>query len=103
MKIREFWLFSILYLLISMLFSIIVGEYSFDMGVKILEEYPLMQVSYSGMKIVLGVAYLMLLERNWLEITLVIVFALIVRFFAEGTFTITLIGAMMGMRFTLKN
>ena len=99
MKTREFWLFSILYLLISMLFSTIVGEYSYDIGVKILEEYPLMQVAYSGIKIVLGVAYLMLLERNWLEITLVIVFALIVRFFAEGTYTIALIGAMMGMRF----
>jgi len=41
----------------------------------------------------------MLLERNWLEILLVVAFGLLVRFFAEGTFTITLIGAMMGMRF----
>lgn len=99
MKTTEFWLFSILYLLISMLFSIIVGEYSYDIGVKILEEYPIMQFSYAIIKVILGAAYLMLLERNWLEILLVVAFALLVRFFAEGTFTITLIGAMMGMRF----
>jgi hypothetical protein len=102
-NVREFWLYSILYLLLSMLFSIIVGEYSYDIGVKILEEYPMMKVAYSGMKIVLGIAYLMFLERPWIEILFVIAFTLLIRFFAEGTFTIALIGAMMGMRFVKGN
>jgi len=46
----------------------------------------------------MGIAYLWFLRNTWPEILGVLLFALLVRFFAEGTFTIALIGAMMGRR-----
>jgi|TARA_B110000503_G_scaffold104727_1_gene156277 hypothetical protein len=98
----SFWVYTIGYLMASMLLSIVVGEQSYEIGVKILEAYPVLQLAYALMKIILGLAYLMLLNRNWIEILLVLCFALCIRAFAEGTFTIVLIGAMMAQRWTSK-
>lgn len=96
---RQFWVFSISYLMLSMLLSIIVGEQSQEAGVRnLLEIDPLLNAYYSGLKIVMGIAYLWFLRNTWPEILGVLLFALLVRFFAEGTFTIALIGAMMGRR-----
>ena len=96
---RQFWVFSISYLMLSMLLSIIVGEQSQEAGVRnLLEIDPLLNASYSGLKIVMGIAYLLFLRNTWPEILGILLFALLVRFFAEGTFTIALIGAMMGRR-----
>jgi len=46
--------------------------------------------------------YLWILRNRWAEIAGLIAFALLVRYFAEGTFTIALIGVMMGRRWITR-
>ena len=87
------------YLMVSMLLSVVVGEQSHEAGVhNLLETNVPLNVLYSGLKILFGAIYLWGLKRSSLEILGIIGFALLVRLFAEGTFTIALIGAMMGER-----
>ncbi|HAB35980.1 MAG TPA: hypothetical protein DCE58_05185 [Cryomorphaceae bacterium] len=85
--------------MVSMLLSVVVGEQSHEAGVhNLLETNVSLNVLYSGLKILFGAIYLWGLKRSALEILGIIGFALLVRLFAEGTFTIALIGAMMGER-----
>ena len=88
------------YLMLSiLLLRIIVGEQSHEAGVhNLLETNVPLNVLYSGLKILFGAIYLWGLKRSTLEIIGLIGFALLVRLFAEGTFTIALIAAMMGER-----
>jgi len=103
MTAKRFWIFSMGYLMLSMLLSIIVGEQSHEAGVhNLLEVDPVLNAFYAGLKILMGAAYLWLLRNSWAEILGILAFALLVRFFAEGTFTIALIGAMMGRRWMTK-
>jgi len=96
---RVFWAWTIGYLMLSILLSIIVGEQSHEAGVhNLLETNVPLNVLYSGLKILFGAIYLWGLKRSILEIIGLIGFALLVRLFAEGTFTIALIAAMMGER-----
>ena len=89
--------------MLSMLLSIIVGEQSHEAGVhNLLEVDPVLNTFYAGLKLLMGAAYLWLLRNSWAEILGILAFALLVRFFAEGTFTIALIGAMMGRRWMMK-
>jgi len=103
-SVRRFWAASIGYLMLSMLLSIIVGEQSHEAGVhNLLEIDPILNAFYAGLKIVLGMGYLWILRNRWAEIAGLIAFALLVRYFAEGTFTIALIGAMMGRRWMTRS
>jgi hypothetical protein len=103
MTTKRFWIFSMGYLMLSMLLSIIVGEQSHEAGVhNLLEVDPVLNAFYAGLKILMGAAYLWLLRNSWAEILGILAFALLVRYFAEGTFTIALIGAMMGRRWMTK-
>jgi len=96
---QRFWGASIGFLMISMLLSIIVGEQSYQAGVRsLLDIDPQLNVAYSALKIIFGIIYLKILRVSWYEAFGIIAFALLVRLFAEGTFTIALIGAMMGRR-----
>lgn len=99
MPAKRFWAFSIGYLMVSMLLSIIVGEQSHEAGVhNLLEIDPILNAFYAGLKVLMGAAYLWFLRTSWLEMAGLLAFALLVRYFAEGTFTIALIAAMMGRR-----
>ncbi len=99
LKAKAFWAFSIGYLMLSMLLSIIVGEQSHEAGVhNLLEVDRVLNAFYAGLKILMGAAYLWFLRNSWPELAGLLAFALLVRYFAEGTFTIALIGAMMARR-----
>ena len=99
MPAKRFWLLSIGYLMLSMLLSIIVGEQSHEAGVhNLLEIDPVLNAFYAGLKMLMGAVYLWFMRNSLLEIGGILAFALLVRYFAEGTFTIALIGAMMGRR-----
>ena len=85
-----------------MLVSIIQGEQSFEAGVRSLIDVNLnIRIAYIAIKIGLGMAYLRIVGHNLWQIALMIAFALGIRMFAEGTFTIVLIGSAMAWRLTL--
>ena len=102
-SVRRFWAASIGYLMLSMLLRSIVGEQSHEAGVhSLLEIDTILNAFYAGLKIVLGMGYLWILRNRWAEIAGLIAFAILVRYFAEGTFTIALIGVMMGRRWITR-
>ncbi|MFY9517828.1 MAG: hypothetical protein WAP42_00615, partial [Schleiferiaceae bacterium] len=59
---------------------------------------PWVRNLYAGVKIALGLAYVRIVGFNWLWVAGLVIFALVVRTFAEGTFTVALIGAAMAYR-----
>ncbi|MDG1252864.1 MAG: hypothetical protein P8N56_04220 [Schleiferiaceae bacterium] len=90
--------------MMSMLLSIIVGERSHAAAVhNLLEMDPVLNAVYAGLKIIMGAAYLWFMRNHWAEIVGLLAFSLLVRLFAEGTFTIALIGAMMGRRWVQRD
>ena len=95
---KHFWAASIGYLMVSMLLSIIVSHQSSIAGVKLIDTYLDIQIGYVLLKLLFGVLYLRIIRLSWYETLGLIAFALLVRLFAESTFTIALIGAMMGRR-----
>lgn len=99
MPFKRFILLSIGYLMLSMLLSIIVGEQSHEAGVRsLLDVSPALNFLYAGLKLLMAAAYMWTLRNTLTEIAGILAFALLVRYFAEGTFTIALIGAMMARR-----
>ncbi|KRO72494.1 MAG: hypothetical protein ABR83_05575 [Cryomorphaceae bacterium BACL18 MAG-120924-bin36] len=96
-KARSFWLWSIGFLMLSMFVSIVVGEEKHALGFDPLG-IPWVRNLYAGIKIALGLAYVRIVGFNWLWVAGLVIFALVVRTFAEGTFTVALIGAAMAYR-----
>ena len=94
---RRFWLWSLGFLLLSMFVSIVVGEEKHALGFDPLG-IPWVRNLYAGIKIVLGIAYVRIIGFRWAWVAGLVVFALLVRTFAEGTFTVALIGAAMAYR-----
>ena len=104
MSTPRFWLVSLAYLMASMLVSIIQGEQSFEAGVRALIDVDMgLRALYIAVKILLGAGYLRWVGHNLWQIALLIAFALGIRMFAEGTFTIVLIGAAMAWRLTKQD
>ncbi len=69
MPAKRFRAFSIGYLMLSMLLSIIVGEQSHEAGVhNLLEIDPVLNAFYAGLKMLMGAAYLWFLRNSLLEI-----------------------------------
>jgi hypothetical protein len=83
--------------MLSMFVSIVVGEEKHALGFDPLG-IPWVQNLYAGIKIALGLAYVRIVGFNWLWVAGLVIFALVVRTFAEGTFTVALIGAAMAYR-----
>ena len=103
MKSKRFWYYTIGYLMLSMLLSIVVGQQSYESGTRnLLDTYPSLNVIYAVFKVAFAAYYLGIIKVYFWEIIGLIGFALIIRFFAEGTFTIAIIGAMMAKRITFQ-
>jgi hypothetical protein len=94
---RSFWLWTSGFLLVSMLVSIVVGEEKHALGFDPLG-IPWVRNAYAGLKIALGLGYARAVGYRWGWVVGLVGFALLVRTFAEGTFTVALIGAAMAHR-----
>ncbi|MBM3434575.1 MAG: hypothetical protein FJX93_07465 [Bacteroidetes bacterium] len=94
---RSFWLWSLSFLLVSMFVSIVVGEEKHALGFDPLG-IPWVRNAYAGLKIALGLGYARAVGFRWSWVLGLVGFALLVRTFAEGTFTVALIGAAMAYR-----
>lgn len=94
---RRFWLWSIAFLMVSMFVSIVVGEEKHALGFDPLG-IPWVRNLYAGLKIALGLGYARAVGFKWTWVFGLVAFALLVRTFAEGTFTVALIGAAMAYR-----
>lgn len=94
---RPFWLWSIAFLMFSMFVSIVVGEEKHALGIDPLG-IPWVRNLYAGLKIALGIGYARIIGFRWTWVLGLVAFALLVRTFAEGTFTVALIGAAMAYR-----
>ena len=100
MKSKRFWYYTIGYLMLSILLGIFTGP-SYESGLhNLLDTYPSLHIIYAVFKVALAACYLRIIKVYFWEIIGLIGFALIIRFFAEGTFTIAIIGAMMAKRIT---
>lgn len=94
---RRFFLWAIVFIMVSMFISIIVGEEKQALGFDPLG-IPWVRNLYAVLKIALGVAYARIIGFHWPWVLGLVCFALLVRTFAEGTFTVGLIGAAMAYR-----
>lgn len=94
---RRFFLWTIVFIMVSMFISIIVGEEKQALGFDPLG-IPWVRNLYAVLKIALGVAYARIIGFHWPWVLGLVCFALLVRTFAEGTFTVSLIGAAMAYR-----
>ena len=94
---RRFFLWTIVFLMASMLVSIIVGEEKHALGFDPLA-IGWVRNLYAVLKIALGLAYARIIGFHWPWVLGLICFALLVRTFSEGTFTVALIGAAMAYR-----
>lgn len=101
-KSTSFWLWSIGFLMLSMFVSIVVGEEKHALGFDPLG-IPWVRNLYAGIKIALGTAYVRVIGFRWIWVMGLVGFALLVRTFAEGTFTVALIGAAMAYRTLTRN
>lgn len=94
---RRYWLWTLGFLLLSMFVSIVVGEEKHALGFDPLG-IPWVRNAYAGLKIALGLVYARAVGFRWGWVLGLVGFALLVRTFAEGTFTVALIGATMAYR-----
>ncbi len=94
---RRFFLWTVAFIMVSMFISIIVGEEKQALGFDPLG-IPWVRNLYAVLKISLGLAYARIIGFHWPWVLGLICFALLVRTFAEGTFTVALIGAAMAYR-----
>ena len=94
---RRFFLWTVAFIMVSMFISIIVGEEKQALGFDPLG-IPWVRNLYTVLKIALGLAYARIIGFHWPWVLGLICFALLVRTFAEGTFTVALIGAAMAYR-----
>ena len=94
---RRFFLWTVAFIMVSMFISIIVGEEKQALGFDPLG-IPWVRNLYAVLKIALGLAYARIIGFHWTWVLGLVCFALLVRTFAEGTFTVALIGAAMAYR-----
>ena len=94
---RRFFLWTVAFIMVSMFISIIVGEEKQALGFDPLG-IPWVRNLYAVLKIALGLVYARIIGFHWPWVLGLICFALLVRTFAEGTFTVALIGAAMAYR-----